>query len=244
MTASGAAYFISDAHLGAARRELEASREAKLHEFLKSLPGRASSLFIVGDLFDFWFEYGSAIPRRHAETVATLKQVREAGVDITLMNGNHDFYLGPFLRNEVGLHTHDGALAVELQGRKIWLHHGDGLLGGDLGYKMLKKVLRSPISIGLYRLIHPDIGIPLAHWCSNASRRSRPDKPLEEAKLWRDIGLPRFAEGFDCVMVGHFHQVMERHEAGRDFFVLGDWMEHFTYVVLEQGRFRLERYAT
>ena len=242
MSAPNAVYFISDAHLGAAGKAAEATREARLHDFLNSLPGKASSLFIVGDLFDFWFEYGNAVPRQHVEILATLKRVREAGVDITLMNGNHDFYLGPFLREDVGLKTHDGALAVELQGRKVWLHHGDGLLGGDLGYKMLKKVLRSPVSIALYKLIHPDIGIPLAHWCSDTSRNSRPDRPLDEDKLWREIAKPRFAEGYDCAMVGHFHQMMARHEDGKDFFVLGDWMELFSYVVLREGEFALERY--
>jgi UDP-2,3-diacylglucosamine hydrolase len=156
-------------------------------------------------------------------------------VDVTLMSGNHDFWLGPFLREDMGLRTHDGALALELQGRRIWLHHGDGLMGGDLGYKVLKRILRSPVNIALYRLLHPDIGIPLAHWVSGWSRHSREGHPMEEERLWREIALPRFAEGHDAVMVGHFHQVFERREGGRVFFVLGDWISRFTYVTLEGG---------
>jgi len=238
-----AAFFISDAHLGADHDDSPDAREALLHGFLRSLPGRARALYIVGDLFDFWFEYGTAIPRRHFRTLAALEAVRAAGVEIVLMNGNHDFYLGPFLRRDMGITTHDGALAVAEQGRRIWLHHGDGLLGGDLGYKVLKRVLRSPVSITLYRWLHPDLGIPLAHHVSRWSRTSRPDRPIDGDQLWRDVAEPRFAEGFDTVMIGHFHQTFERREGDRSFFVLGDWIDHFSYVVLEHGAFRLETWS-
>jgi UDP-2,3-diacylglucosamine hydrolase len=235
-----AAYFLSDAHLGADPREREAVREQRLHDFLTSLQGRACALFIVGDLFDFWFEYRTAIPRRHFATLAALRRLRESGVVITYLNGNHDFWLGPFLRDELGLRTHGDALTVELQGHRIWLHHGDGLLGGDLGYRMLKKLLRNRMSVALYRLLHPDLGIPLAARISRWSRHSRAGRPLEGDRLWRDIAAPRFREGFDTVMIGHFHRALERREGGRALFVLGDWIESFTYVVLRDGAFTLE----
>jgi UDP-2,3-diacylglucosamine hydrolase len=242
MPAPEAVYFLADAHLGADPREEEAAREARLHEFLTSLVDRAAALYIVGDLFDFWFEYRTAIPRRHFGTLAALRQLRASGVSITYLNGNHDFWLGPFLREELGLHTHEDALALDLQGHRIWLHHGDGLAHGDLGYKMLKKVLRNPASIALYRLIHPDLGIPFAHMVSRWSRHSRGERPLDGDRLWTRIGVPRFAEGFDTVMIGHFHHAWERREDGRSFFMLGDWIESFTYVVLRDGVFTLERW--
>jgi len=238
-----AAYFISDAHLGAESREREGVRERRLHDFLASLPGRASALFIVGDLFDFWFEYRSAIPRRHFATLAALRRLADSGVAVTYLNGNHDFWLGPFLRDELGIRTHRDALALDLQGHRIWLHHGDGLVGGDLGYRMLKRVLRNPASIALYRLIHPDLGIPLAHWVSRWSRESREGRPLDGDRLWREIACPRFAEGFDTVMVGHFHHAWERREGARTCFLLGDWIERFSYVVLHDGVFTLEQHA-
>ncbi len=239
-----AAFFISDAHLGADDSGSPAERERLLHGFLDALPGRARSLYIVGDLFDFWFEYGTAIPRSHFRTLAALDRARRAGVEITLMNGNHDFYLGPFLREDLGLVTHDGPLALTLQGRRIWLHHGDGLLGGDLGYKVLKRILHHPASIALYRWLHPDLGLPLAHRVSNLSRRSREPRPIDGDQMWRDIAMPRFAEGFDAVMIGHFHQTLERREADRCFFVLGDWIDRFSYVVLEEGAFRFETWPS
>lgn len=232
-------FFLSDAHLGAESKSREGAREARLHDFLNSLPGRASALYIVGDLFDFWFEYRTAIPRRHFATLAVLRRLRDAGVDITYLNGNHDFWLGRFLSEELGIRTADGAVTVEHQGRRLWIHHGDGLIGGDLGYRGLKAVIRNPVSIALYGLLHPDLGIPLAHWVSNLSRASREQRALEPDRLWREIAEPRFAQGFDAVMIGHFHHAYERREPKREFFVLGDWIERFSYVMLEDGNLSL-----
>lgn len=240
MPSGSAVFFLSDAHLGAESVEREARREARLHEFLTDLRGRAASLFIVGDLFDFWFEYRTAIPRRHFATLALLRDLRRSGVDIHYLNGNHDFWLGPFLSRELGLTTHSGALALEIQGRRLWVHHGDGLVGGDLGYRALRKMIRHPASIRLYQWLHPDLGFPLAHFFSHLSRGSRERRVLDGDRLWREVAEPRFAEGFDTVLVGHFHHVYQRSEGGRTFFVLGDWIEHFSYVVLQDGDLRLE----
>ncbi len=238
-----AVFFVADAHLGAEPRESEAAREERLHEFLNGLPGRATSLYIVGDLFDFWFEYRTAIPRRHFATLAALRHLHDAGVALTYLTGNHDFWLGSFLSEEVGIETGSGPVVLETQGRRVWLHHGDGLIAGDLGYRVLRRVLRNPVSIALYSLLHPDLGIPLAHLVSRWSRGSRGEKPLEAERLWREIATPRFAEGFDAVMVGHFHHVYERREAGRELFLLGDWLNRFTYAVLEGGVIRLENWG-
>ena len=238
--AHGAVFFISDAHLGAAPPDREAARLARLHDFLNSLPGRAEALFIVGDLFDFWFEYRTAIPRRYFETLAILKRLRDAGLEITYLNGNHDFWLGPFLSETIGIRTHHESLTLECQGRRIWLHHGDGLAGGDLGYRVLRKVIRNPVSIGLYRWLHPDLGIPFAQWISHFSREAREQRGFDGDRLWTQVAEPRFAAGFDSVLIGHFHHTYERREGGREFFVLGDWISLFSYVRLEQGRFRLD----
>lgn len=235
---SGSAYFFADAHLGAEPKPREAAREARLHDFLNSLRGRAAALYILGDLFDFWFEYRTAIPRRHFGTLAALEKLREAGTEITYLNGNHDFWLGRFLAEELGIRTHDGALALELQGRRIWLHHGDALVRGDLGYRLLRRVLKNRVNIALYGLVHPDLGIPFARWVSRLSRRSRGEAPLDFERLWQEVASPRFAEGYDAVLIGHLHQAFERREGGHELFVLGDWIERFSYLVLEDGHFR------
>ena len=235
-------FFISDAHLGIDSVEREAARTARLHDFLKSLPGRAAALYIVGDLFDFWFEYGTAIPRRHFPTLAALAGLRAAGVEIWYLNGNHDFWLGTFFRDALRIHTVDGAAVVEAQGRRLWVHHGDGLVGGDLGYRALRGVMRSRAGIALYGVLHPGLGIPLAAAVSRWSRRSGGDRPLAPERLWREIAEPRFRAGYDGVIVGHFHHAYERREPGREFFVLGDWIERFTYLELAGGRLELGRW--
>lgn len=236
----GSVVFFSDSHLGVDAAEREGAREARLHDFLNALPSRATSLYIVGDLFDFWFEYRTAIPRRHFRTLAVLQRLREAGIEITYLNGNHDFWLGSFFRDTLGIRTVDGAVTVEAQGRRLWVHHGDGLVGGDLGYKALRAVLRSPACVGLYGLLHPDLGIPLAHMVSRWSRHSRGDGPLEAGRLWREIAEPRFRDGYDGVLIGHFHHAHEQRESGREFFLLGDWIERFTYVELAEGKLELK----
>jgi UDP-2,3-diacylglucosamine hydrolase len=243
MSTGAAVHFIADAHLGADPEREEAPRRQRLHEFLTSLAGRASMLVIVGDLFDFWFEWGAAIPRRHFETLVLLRELRQRGIAIHYLNGNHDFWLGPFLSRELGVITHDGAWQLECQGHRIWIHHGDGLVGGDLGYRVLKRVIRSRAAIGLYRLLHPDLGWALAHRVSRWSRHSREDRVPDTDRLWREIALPRFAAGDDTVMIGHFHQVVERREGAHRFFVLGDWIDTFTAVRLEDGVFTLERHG-
>ena len=232
--------FFSDAHLGAESKAREAGREARLHSFLKSHGGRISRLIIVGDLFDFWFEYRSAIPRRYFATLELLGRLRSAGIEMDYLNGNHDFWLGPFLSDDLGIRTHHGAMTLEHDGRRIWIHHGDALVGGDHGYRLLKRVLRHPASIALYRLIHPDFGIPLARWVSSGSRHAQGQRPLEADRLWSEVALPRFAEGFDAVVLGHFHHAYERREGGRELFVLGDWIQHFTYLTLADGRMQMD----
>jgi UDP-2,3-diacylglucosamine hydrolase len=227
-------FFLSDAHLGVdpARETVQRDR---LHAFLATLPGRAETLYIVGDLFDFWFEYRTAIPRVLFPTLAALQRLREAGVEVVYLNGNHDFWLGTFLHETLGIRTVDGAVQVEAQGRRLWLHHGDGLVGGDLGYRVLRGILRSRWSVRLYQFLHPDLGIPLAHAVSGLSRKSRGHPPLEGERLWREIAQPRFAEGHDAVIVGHFHHAHARSEGGRQFVILGDWIERFSYAELSDG---------
>ena len=238
----GRLFFMSDAHLGARSAVDESPQRSRVHDFLASLEGRAETLYIVGDLFDFWFEYRTAIPRDLFPTLAALERLRHAGVAVVYLNGNHDFWLGPFLRDTLGIRTVDGACTVEAQGRRLWLHHGDGLVGGDLGYKFLRGVLRHPAAIRLYQWLHPDLGIPLAHAVSGLSRRSRGHGPLEPERLWREIAQPRFAEGFDGVLVGHFHHVHEQRDGARQFIVLGDWIDHFTYAELHAGELTLRHW--
>jgi UDP-2,3-diacylglucosamine hydrolase len=166
------AYVISDAHLGFASREAEQS----LLSFLRHLKGRAGALVVNGDLFEFWFEWRHVMPRRSFRVLGVLADLRESGVPILMIAGNHDCWGGEILRDDVGLDYQLGRWEGDLAGWKARIDHGDGLrVVEDSGYRKLRTVLRSPISIALFRnLMHPDWGSALASGSSNTSRNYQP----------------------------------------------------------------------
>jgi len=238
------ALFLSDVHLGSGRHDpgRMRMREEHLGTFLARRAAHARRLYVLGDLFDFWFSYRHAIPREHLATIRRLGTLVESGVEVTYLGGNHDWWAGAFLRDELGVRSFDDPTTVELQGRRLALMHGDGLARGDLGYKLLKKLLRNPFTIGCYRWIHPDIGIPFAYLVSRVSRGSRDESKVDREWLYRQLAPPRYAEGADAVLTGHYHHPTHIRRAGKDFLILGDWVNHMTFASLENGRFTLEHW--
>ena len=239
MPEMGCAYFVADAHLGQGSEESNRSRERDLLAFFDQVGSDHASLYVVGDLFDFWFEYGHAIPKRFVRVLTALGALVRNGVPVTYLGGNHDFWIGDYLRSEMGVAFTDEPLPVEAQGRRIFLAHGDGLGPGDHGYKLLKQVLRNPAARFLFRWIHPDLGIPLASATSHTSRNHAPRASRTEAELEARLAEPLFREGYDAVVLAHLHRPIHRREEGRDFVVLGDWLERRTVVKLESGVFRM-----
>jgi len=234
-------YFVSDAHLGSGPEPER--RERALATWLTQLRARASHLYILGDLFDFWFEYRHAIPRGHFRVLRALADLADAGIAIAYLGGNHDFWCGSYLEQEIGVRVHYEAIRVEHEGRRIFLAHGDGLGPGDRGYRLLKAILRHPLAIGLYRSLHPDLGIPLAHRVSGASRDHSRDRRHYLQRLARHVATPEYGRGSDAIVIGHIHDPLHLQDsAGRDFLIAGDWIEAFTYVELRAGTFRLQRW--
>jgi UDP-2,3-diacylglucosamine hydrolase len=238
--APGPIYFISDAHLGA--RAGPDDREERLLRFLATLPGRAVALFILGDLFDFWFEYAHAIPKGGFRVSRALADIVDTKVPVLHLGGNHDFWAGTYLREELGVRAFAGPIAVRLQGRTVLLAHGDGLGPGDGGYKVLKKVLRNRLAIAGFRLLHPDLGIPLARTVSTISRKHTEPREVILPKILRDVARPRLQGDVDAMLIGHVHEPAHFREEGKDFLVIGDWIESFTYARMEEGRFSLCRF--
>jgi UDP-2,3-diacylglucosamine hydrolase len=236
-------YFLSDCHLGLDGRPEDREREGRLLRFFDQLVPGEDGLTIAGDLFDFWFTYRRAIPRGGFRVVSRLESLRRAGLPITFVGGNHDFWALPFFRDELGLDVVDGISTRLIQGRRFWIAHGDALGSGDLGYKLLKKVLRNPVATALYRLIHPDLGIRLATLTSHASRaHQHPPQNLAD-RVRREVADPVFAEGYDVVVLGHLHLPTLWEEGGKALVILGDWVENCTYLRVEGGRLFLERFA-
>ncbi|MCK4414635.1 MAG: UDP-2,3-diacylglucosamine diphosphatase [Candidatus Eisenbacteria sp.] len=234
-------FLISDAHLGSGPDSDQ--RCARLVSLLDGFREHASHLYILGDLFDFWFEYRHAVPKGHFRILRALADLVDAGVQVVYLGGNHDFWCGSYLEREVGLEVHQHPIRVEHQGRRLLLAHGDGIGPGDLGYRLLKRILRHPLAIAGYRMLHPDLGIPLAHRVSGTSRRHTKGRTFYLRQMSRYLVAPAFAEGHDAVIVGHVHDPQHlRDDRNREFLIVGDWLEFFTYVRLEEGRFTLEQF--
>ncbi len=239
MAESGCAYFIADAHLGQGPLEDNRERERDLLAFLDHVGSARASLYVDGDLFDFWFEYAHAMPKRFVRVLHALGELRRAGLSVTYVGGNHDFWIGEYLARELDVSFTDLPCPLALQGRRILLAHGDGMGPGDHGYKLLKGVLRNRVARALFRWIHPDIGIPLATATSHGSRHHAPRPRRTEEQIYEKLARPCFAQGYDAVVLGHFHRAVHRREPEGELLVLGDWIEQRSYAVLEGGAFRL-----
>ncbi|MFC1556418.1 UDP-2,3-diacylglucosamine diphosphatase [candidate division KSB1 bacterium] len=235
--------FISDAHLGAEDVKTGHDREKILVAFLRESLKSGDRLFIVGDLFDFWFEYLTVIPKQGILILSCLRELSEKGVRIDYVAGNHDFWVGDFFRQELGLFFHSEPVEEIIDGKRFFIIHGDGVKRRDAGYRMLKKVFRNRFNIVLYRWLHPDIGIPFAKWCSGSSRKYTSKKDYGGNEEYLDFAKYYFEKGFDYVVMGHTHDpVFERIDVIKAFVNIGDWIEHFSYVRFFNGELTLESY--
>jgi UDP-2,3-diacylglucosamine hydrolase len=239
MPEPGCAYFLADAHLGQGPVESSRERERDLLALFDRIGSERAALYVDGDLFDFWFEYGHAMPKRFVSVLHALGELRRAGLPVTYVGGNHDFWIGEYLARELDVSFTDQPCRLSLQGRRILLAHGDGMGPGDHGYKLLKRALRNRVARALFRWIHPDIGIPLATATSHGSRHHAPRPNRTDEDLYEGIARPWFAEGFDAVVLAHFHTPVHRKEREGEMIVLGDWIERRSYARLEDGVFTL-----
>lgn len=232
-------YIISDIHLGAA----PPATERALLAFLRSVRHDARALVVNGDLFDFWFEWRRVIPRAGFRTLATLADLADAGVEILWMAGNHDCWGGEVLRRDVGVNYHVGRWQGEIGGWRAIVDHGDGLRPReDRGYRRLRSVIRHPLAVSAFRLLHPDLGSTLASGSSEASRNYRP--PDNGAGL-RAIGLGTLEANpeLDLVVFGHSHVPwLERAPGGGAYANAGTWLGDSTYLRLDPARLALCRW--
>lgn len=235
----GPIVFVSDVHLGA--RIGPPQREQWLIELLAEIPADAGALFILGDLFDFWFEYRHAIPKGSFRIGRALADIVDSGVPVVYLGGNHDFWVGSHLSEELGVRVFLEPILARLHGRSVLLAHGDGLGPGDSGYKVLKAVLRNRLAIALFRSIHPDLGIPLGWKVSNTSRHHTKQREVLLPRILRDIALPRLVGSTEAMVMGHVHEPSHFAARGREFLLIGDWIGNFTHVRMENGRFTLYR---
>jgi UDP-2,3-diacylglucosamine hydrolase len=228
-------HIVSDIHLGAIPQRTERAFEA----YLDKAGEEAGALIIAGDLFDFWFEYGEVIPGRHFRVLAALNRLVEAGIPVTMVGGNHDYWGGRFLREEIGIDFHGAQARTEIAGREALIVHGDGVGSGDVAYRLLKAVLRSRAAIAGFRLIHPQLGMRIARGVSSTEGKVEQREHvlgraahIEEWALSRLAGEPTLG----WLICGHAHlPTIARSGAGQYYLNAGDWLRNYTYITVSEA---------
>ncbi len=228
-------FFISDIHLGAGNSIEDKEKLARLTSFFNFINQTGNQLYIVGDLFDFWFEYKHVVPNKYFKVLYHIHKLIENQVAVHFLPGNHDSWLNGFFAEQIQIMVHPEIFAFEAQSKKIFLFHGDGISKKDVGYRILKKVFRNPVNIFLYRLLHPDLGIPFAKLMSLGSRKHTAGRKLNDEEDYVNFAIDKFNQGFDYVIVGHSHQPFYKKIDNHIFLNLGDWIHHFSYGVLDGG---------
>lgn len=241
-------YFSSDNHLGAPTIAASKPREKKFLAWLDEIQEDAAAIFLLGDLFDFWYEYKHAVPKGFVRVLGKLAEIRDSGVPIYFFVGNHDLWMNGYFEKELGIPVYHRPKEFTFNGKLFFIGHGDGLGPGDKGYKRMKKVFTNPVSKWLYRWLHPDLGIPLGKYLSVENKMISGEedaKFLGEENEWLAIYAKRKLESkhYDYFIFGHRHLPMEIKLSEKStYFNLGDWISHYTYGVFDGERFELKNY--
>ncbi len=224
--------FVSDVHLGFGTAAQNDSRERRLLATLAEIEETCCHLFIVGDLFDYWFDYRRVIPREFVRTLAALRGMRDRGFPITYLMGNHDFGHYTYFRDVLDIPVHLGDVEVVVGKQRWYISHGDGKAANDTGYLILRTILRSRVAQALYRWLHPDLGIALASSTSHRSRNYTSDRDYGQSDGLRMFAAARLAEGYHLVVMGHRHHATHETIAGGEYVNLGHWLgNHPTYAL-------------
>ena len=235
-------YFISDIHFGAEPEEKEENKRKLLKYFLEEIQKDSDQLYIIGDLFDFWFEYKHVVMNEHHEVVEMLYNAIKNGLQIHYIAGNHDFWLGDFLEKTVGIHIYPDPVYVDIDSKRFYLNHGDGIAKRDRGYRLMKRVFRFKPNIKMYRWLHPDIGIPLAKFISGSSRKYTNNIDLKDHDDYINFAENMMNEGqADFCLMGHRHNPLKHQfENGNTYINTGDWLYNFSYAYFENGNIHLK----
>ncbi|MBN2572604.1 MAG: UDP-2,3-diacylglucosamine diphosphatase [Ignavibacteriales bacterium] len=234
-------YFISDIHFGFDSPSKEVEKEKLFVEFIDKIIPDCKTLFILGDLFDYWFEYRTVLQKGYFGVFTALKKLTSNGTGVYYFIGNHDFMHRDFFEKEIGVKLLKDEISINLENKKFFLAHGDDFVKNDLGYKILKKILRSKVNQFLYSLLHPDIGIWLARLSSKKSRGYTDKKDYGKVDGLFEFAKKKIKEGYDYVIFGHVHRLKdEKFEAGR-YINLGSWLSEPHYGEFSNNEFKIKK---
>ncbi|MEJ2103811.1 MAG: UDP-2,3-diacylglucosamine diphosphatase [Ignavibacteriaceae bacterium] len=232
-------FFISDIHLGLQSKSEEEEKEKKLVNFLKFAEDKCDELFIVGDLFDYWFEYKRVYQKGFYRTLTALKSLSEKNIKLHYFIGNHDFLHRDFFEKEFGAILYQKELSIELDGKKFFIAHGDGMVSNDTGYNILKWILRNKFFQWLYSLLHPDLGITIASGTSKSSRTYTDKKDYGEVDGLFEAAKKKIDEGFDYVIFGHLHRRLFLNYKNGTYINLGSWLTKPCYGIFKNKNFEI-----
>lgn len=235
--------FIADAHLKCETDE----NYRNLLDFLSELPGNTDTLFILGDLFEFWIGYPEVRFTHYLPVLEQLRRLRETGVEIIYFEGNHDFHMGPFFEDTLKARIFGGPAIFDLDGKKVYLCHGDQINRADYGYRLLRSLLHNRMTRAIIPLVPPAAASYIAERMAQGSKKNHQVRRIkwDFAAIIREFAVARFKEGNDAVVIGHFHlPLFEQIENGkkRTILSLGDWITHYSYGEWRNGEFSLKQY--
>ena len=242
-------YFLSDFHFGAPNAIDSLVREKKIIQFLDVIKPQASQIFIVGDLFDFWYEYKKVVPKGNVRILGKLAELTDAGIIVHFFVGNHDMWMRDYFQKELNILVYFEPGSFILQDKKFLVGHGDGLGPGDKGYKFLKKVFRNRVSKWIFGILPPNIGMGIAHYFSRKSRAQTgqtDEKFLGADKEWlitycREVLQKEY---YDYLVFGHRHLPIDFSLSEKSRYInLGDWIKFFSYAVFDGGVLELKYYT-
>ena len=243
-------YFLSDFHLGAPNAEASLLREKKIIRFLDEIKPTAAAIFIVGDLFDFWYEYKKVVPRGYVRILGKLADLTDAGIPVHFFVGNHDMWMRDYFQKELNIPVYFEPVAFDFNDKHFLIGHGDGLGPGDKGYKFIKKIFRNRACKWLFGILPPAIGMGIAHYFSRKSRAQTgqtDERFLGEDKEWliqycRDV-LKK--EHYDYLLFGHRHLPIDFNLNEKSRYInLGDWIKYFSYAVFDGENLELKYYVS
>lgn len=248
-------YFASDFHFGIPNPEKSKIREARFIRWLDFVKTDAEEIFLMGDLFDFWFEYKTVVPKGYVRLFGKLAEITDSGIPVHFFRGNHDMWAFDYLEKEIGLKLYRKPIIRDFYGKRFFLSHGDGLGPGDKGYKFIKYVFERKINKFFFNWLHPDIGTRMGLYFSRRSRYANelPEAKEKEDKLFEDIDNSRLAifcreqlqkdPSINYFIFGHWH-ISNIHPLGSESYYvhLGDWIKFYTYGVFDGEKFVIEKF--
>lgn len=241
-------FFASDFHLGTDARLTSVEREKQIVRWLTSIQDEVTELYLVGDIFDYWFEYKSVVPKGFSRFLGKLAEMRDQGIPIYFFTGNHDMWMFDYFESEFGIPVFREAQIRDIQGKRLFIAHGDGLGPKDYGYKFIKKIFSNRFCQWIYARLHPNLGLWLMKKFSHASRDTGGDdsqfRGRDKEMLVQYSERKESESHHDYYIFGHRHLPLEvsLNENASKYIGLGDWIEYQSYGVLEDGVFTLEYY--